>query len=229
MIKQISCVYMIKNTKNGMVYIGQTIHFHRRVKEHLCSLRNNSAPNRLLQEHYNSMGESSFEFLILEEVKDTSQLLKLETKYINYFGGIECQGVYNCCDLSGHNISYRQHQSNAQKGVHTISVQGRQRISAANKGKTISEEQREKIRANAKMNPTYGMKGKFHTIESKYKMRVAKEGKYFGSDNPNYKYTPEIIDRLRCEYEECRNYAELSRRYNINSQTISRLIRLGHC
>lgn len=31
-------------------------------------------------------------------------------------------------------------------------------------------------------------KGKHHTEESKAKMRVAKEGKYEGENNPNYKY-----------------------------------------
>ena len=53
MREKICCVYKIKNLKNGKVYIGQSVHYLRRVTEHLVSLRNNEHCNKFLQEDYN--------------------------------------------------------------------------------------------------------------------------------------------------------------------------------
>lgn len=224
---KITCVYKIENTNNGMIYIGQTVNYKHRICEHKYAFIHNQHHNKLMQKHYDEMGFGCFEFSILEEC-DKCDLLELETKYINLYGGIECESLYNECDLGGHNKLYRNNQSKAQTGVHTISQKGRLRISKANKGKVISEEQKAKIRDNAKVNDNYGMKNKKHSEEAKIKMRNAKIGMFEGSNNPNYKYTPEFIEILKQEYNICTNYAEVGRKHNMSGTTVSSLIRFGH-
>lgn len=154
MKNKIICVYKIENLNNNMIYIGQTVNYERRICEHMYAFRHNTHSNRLMQKHYNEMGEGCFKFSILENC-DRKNLLTLETYYINLYGGIECANVYNECDLSGHSKSFKSRQAEAQFGVHTISLEGRLRISKANKGKVISEEQKIKIRENARVNDNY--------------------------------------------------------------------------
>lgn len=222
------CVYKIQNVKNGKLYVGQTKNFKQRVSEHKYCLKNNIHSNPDLQQDYNMYGLAVFKFEILENCEEID-LLKLETKYIRLYGGIENNMLYNRCDIDSHNKLYKTNQAKAQSGVHTISNYGKQQISVANKGKVISEQQKEKIRQTAKLNPNYGMKGKKHSEYSKQLMSIQKRGKYTGSANSNYKYTESFKQQLRDEYDICKNYAQLGRKYNINSSIVSNLIKYNHC
>lgn len=219
-------VYKIVNNVTNKVYVGQTINYKGRIVRHKSDLKCNRHSNPELQQDYNKYGLHSFKFELLERCSK-NKLLEQETYWINYYGGKESECLYNKCDLFGHNKSYKYNQSMAQKGIHTISELGKLKISQANKGKIISEEQRQKIKQAAKSNPNYGMKNKKHSQHSKKLMSEKKKGKYLGSSNPNYKYTPEFIETLRKEYQVTPCYAVLARKYNINSTTISRLIRYG--
>lgn len=225
-MEKIVGVYRIVNNVTNKMYIGQTVNFRRRVTEHKCDLKYNRHSNPELQRDYNKYGLNSFKFELLEGCSKT-KLLECETYWINYYGGKESEYLYNKCDLSGHNKDYKHNQSIAQKGIHTISETGRLRISQANRGKIISEEQKQKIRQAAKSNPDYGMRNKKHSQYSKELMSKKKKGKYLGSNNPNYRYTPEFIEILRQEYQITCCYVTLARKYNINSTTVSRLIRYG--
>jgi hypothetical protein len=62
--------------------------------------------------------------------------------------------------------------SNAKMG-HFVSKETCKKISLANKGKPITKEHRDKIIANSKINPNFGMKNKHHSPESKKKMSIA--------------------------------------------------------
>ncbi len=53
-----------------------------------------------------------------------------------------------------------------------------------NKGIPHSEEHKQKLRDNAKINPNYGMKGKKHSEETKLKISKSRKGKRCGDDNP---------------------------------------------
>ena len=221
-------IYKITNLINNKVYIGQTKNYRSRFSEHKHELLHHKHHNSKLQEDFNRFGLTNLKFEIIEECSTKEQALERETYWINYYGGIESDNTYNKCDLSGNNKEYKHNQSIAQLGIHTISDAGKLRISKAHKGTKISELQKIKIRNSAAKNPNFGMRNKHHTEETKQKMRKAKQGMYLGENNPNYKYTPEFIEILRNEYNVCHNYNELSRKYNINSNTISKLIRLGH-
>jgi len=63
-------IYKIANKETGKIYIGETIDFTRRVRDHKKRLKSQSHANHLLQETFNSGGQDFdeiFEFEILEE------------------------------------------------------------------------------------------------------------------------------------------------------------------
>lgn len=55
-------IYKITNTKNGKVYIGQSVDLTSRINNHKRDLRRNKHVNSLLQKDYNKFGEDAFTF-----------------------------------------------------------------------------------------------------------------------------------------------------------------------
>ena len=222
-------IYKIECLANNKIYIGQTKRdFKNRINEHKYDLKHNRHPNKDIQNDFNTFGMNKFRFSVLKECNN-NDLIDFETEYIDFYGGIDNNTVYNKCNKYRHNDDYRKNQSNAQIGVSYISDIGRKSISRAHKGKRLSKEHIQKIIDNAKDNPDYGMRGKKHSESSKIKMSNAKKGIYDGAKNPNYKYTPDFINQLRVEYDKCHNYREVARQFNMNSAVVSALIRFGKC
>lgn len=79
-------IYGIKNNKNNLYYIGQTINKETRKFRHFSDLENNVHPNRHLQNSYNKNGKDSFEFVLLEEVEDYSAIKEREDFWIEKIG-----------------------------------------------------------------------------------------------------------------------------------------------
>lgn len=75
------CIYKIENITTGEFYIGGTMDFQRRRNNHLCSLRNNKHSTSKLQKSFNTHGESSFAFSIIEECEN--DLVEREQHYLN--------------------------------------------------------------------------------------------------------------------------------------------------
>jgi len=59
-------VYKIENKINGFIYIGSTINYIKRIKEHVFYLRRNKHCSKKLQEDFNKFGIDAFDFSILE-------------------------------------------------------------------------------------------------------------------------------------------------------------------
>lgn len=72
--------------------------------------------------------------------------------------------------------------SEANRGKHRSEAE-KQNLREHRLGKKHTINQLEKLKLNAKFNPNYGMKGKYHKIESKQKMSLARINKYTGKDN----------------------------------------------
>lgn len=79
-----SGIYCIKNVLNNKKYIGSTLNFRFRLRNHFYELRKNKHGNIHLQNAFNKYGIKFFKFMILEEcepIKDT--LLFIEQKYLD--------------------------------------------------------------------------------------------------------------------------------------------------
>lgn len=197
---KISCIYKLENIKNGKIYIGQTSNFSKRKYYHKKAIKSKNHENPLINKDLQFYNLEDFQITILEFCEDNKSIrLERETYWINHYGGIESDNLYNFKDTNGFNKDLLTHMSIGRKGIPAWN-KGKSNIYA--KGKKLSEETKQKMRLNHR--------------------------DYSGSNNPNYKYTPEFIEILRNEYNVCHNYSELSRKYNINSGTISRLLKFGH-
>lgn len=91
---KVSGIYIILNTKNGKVYIGQTGNFNVRKAMHFSQLRNQRHCNFKLQSAFNKYGESNFNFEILQEGIPPHEIDDAEINYIREFNSFE-RG-YNC-------------------------------------------------------------------------------------------------------------------------------------
>jgi group I intron endonuclease len=68
-------IYAVRNTVNGKSYIGSTNDLYYRKALHLSQLRRGVHHSVILQRAFNKYGERSFDFIVLEHVKDYSQIL----------------------------------------------------------------------------------------------------------------------------------------------------------
>ena len=64
MTEKIIGIYIIKNLKNGKVYVGQSRDIYRRWKEHKNELNKNKHCNVKLQNAWNKYGSDAFSFII---------------------------------------------------------------------------------------------------------------------------------------------------------------------
>lgn len=189
-----SVVYAIKNNENSKMYIGSTVDFPKRKREHLNSLRNNKHHSIHLQKSWNKYGENAFVFIILEEVKDVNALRIIEREWIDKVNSLKSN--------FGYNVSESTLNFSASGENHPLFRKDRNKLGHVNywKGKTIPEHIRLKMRkprseeakqnmsinhadVNGENNPMYGKK---FTEEHKKKISKSLIGKMVGSKNPMY-------------------------------------------
>lgn len=92
MREKIPCIYKIQNIENGNCYIGSTIDFYRRIKEHRTHLETNKHHSTILQNSWNKYGEYCFVFEILEIVKEVDRIAEIEQTYLD-----EDKPYFNVC------------------------------------------------------------------------------------------------------------------------------------
>lgn len=76
-------VYQIKNTINNKCYVGSTVNKKRRWYEHRYFLQKGTHFNKHLQSAYNKYGKENLIFLVLEEVKEQTNLVQREKFWID--------------------------------------------------------------------------------------------------------------------------------------------------
>lgn len=91
-------IYMIENTKNGKVYIGQTKKLNRRKNYHFRELKRENHRNPYLQRSFNSYGREAFRFVVLENCDDSDNLTDKEQKWIDRFDSLNKEKGYNLSD-----------------------------------------------------------------------------------------------------------------------------------
>ena len=72
-----SGIYLILNTANGCVYVGQSITMSQRLSQHISSLVTKRHYNKKLQQDWTELGIDSFVCGILESVQPIGELLEM--------------------------------------------------------------------------------------------------------------------------------------------------------
>jgi group I intron endonuclease len=197
-------IYKIECLVNNKIYIGQTNNIKRRFLEHKRLLRNNEHSNHILQTDYNKYTLSNFKFQLIEACNDNLAQMK-EDHWIDYFGGIESENVYN----------YQNNKTNNKE----MSL----KISKANKGILLGTK-----------NPMYNKHTNNwnHKCYNETKHKISKSkcthfSKYKTLAQNNLKYSEEFINQLRDLRAKGFTNAELSNKFNIARSIISNLILYG--
>lgn len=159
-------IYLIRNIENNKVYVGSTgstMGFQKRWSKHICRLNNNNHANEHLQRSWNRYGEESFEFMIIEECKD-SILIQREQVWMDYYNSRNKNNGYNLKEAGTH-------------GKH--SEETKKKISLSHRGSKHTEITKKKMRMNhadfsGKNNPNYG---KHPSKATRLKLSLWQKGK----------------------------------------------------
>ena len=192
-----SGIYKILNLINGKFYIGSAIRLNKRFERHRWELDSNRHSNQILQRAYLKYGADVFEFHIVEVIENPTKKL-LEEREQFYIDTLKPE--YNILPNAGTHLGSKR------------SEEAKARMSAAQKGRVLSEKALENSRkASAKrrgrklpqshiVNAINGRKDHSHSEKTKKKMSLAQKAK---SSWPH-----ELGSRCNCyECKERRNSA----------------------
>lgn len=220
---KLGCVYLIKCLSNNKVYVGQTIDIKRRKWEHTHELELNIHRNHYLQEDYNKYGSCNFIFNVVEDNITLSRRRELETYYINLYGGIESDTVYNFQDNITENAEMRKLVSENQKGK-KIKQESIDKMRRSLTGRKLSEEHKQHIKDSCVK--FIGDKNPAKRSEVRQKISQKVSGKGNGMYGKR-KYTDELINQLKEEYNITKTYISVARKFGINSYVAANLIKFG--
>jgi group I intron endonuclease len=97
-------IYLIRNLKNGKVYVGSAVDIKRRRGLHLNRLDHGNHENAHLQNAWNKYGPEAFEWKILLEC-DVDDLLYYEQKaFVIYKISVGWENMYNICPTAGNRL-----------------------------------------------------------------------------------------------------------------------------
>lgn len=201
---RISCIYKITNKANGKVYIGQTINYKKRSKEHFSTLRKGVHRNQYLQFSFDKYGEDNFAIEILE-VCPHEKLDELEIHYMNEYDSLNKSVGYNM--LTGGN----------ERRV--IPEEVRKKIGLAHKGRKNTLEHNKNI--------SIGRKGIVLPMEAIIKMKNTKKEKkiQWGEDNPNSVLSNKQVESLILDMLDGLTVEDVMDKYNCSRQTVYGIMR----
>lgn len=159
-------IYALVNMRNGKQYVGSTLDLRRRVKKHFHQLRTGTHWNTPLMNAFVRDGEGAFRVDVLALVGAAEDMTAAEQWFIDRERAADRKHGYNLSPTAG-------------RPTHTAET--RARISAAQKGRKLSEAHKAAIRAycdtpDAKAHLARlqeARKGAKHTPEAREKIRQA--------------------------------------------------------
>ena len=212
MEKDISGIYLIKNTANGKTYVGSSIGVRERWRQHTKFLKRGDHHCKKLQAAWNEHDADVFEFSILEEVEDPTRerLLAVEQRYMDAF-----LPAYNTTLVAGSQpgirhmeesrakmrVAWKKHwdgtEAFAQREIKRIaalkSPEVVAKLSASRKGIKRSAETKAAMSAAAMGNTRgKGNLGHKHSAETIKNIKAGRKGKGVGRV-----YSPEDLERMK--------------------------------
>ena len=170
-----SGIYRIYNIVSGKTYVGSAKCLNKRKNTHFTQLSKGIHHNSYLQNSYNKYGLGEFKYEVLEYCSLDS-LIEREQYWIDFYG---LENLYNICPKA-----YSRLNS-------PVSLETREKISKANKGRIKSEEEKLKLsKANL---------GKKMSEETKEKLRQINQGKTY-SEETKEKHRLKAIENNSTQY-----------------------------
>lgn len=165
-------IYIIANDKSGKAYIGSTMDFRKRWRNHRSCLCQGVHGNPHLQAAWNKYGEATFEFGVLEYLDNPEELHLAEQFWMDIYRE-EGKELYNFGSAARHPMLGMHHTEETKhrlsEASKSCSEETRQRISKTLRGRRLSEETKRKI--------SKSQAGRKHTKETKRKIGRASKGK----------------------------------------------------
>ena len=202
------CIYKITNLMNGKCYIGKTVDYIKRMKEHFRYAINGDQPQKYFYNAIRKYGKHNFKCEILGFCNSEEELNESEIEVIWFFKSYGSDGE-NYDTVYGYNMTIG---GEGKKG-HVPTIETRKKIGyasrnrtpetlekmrLANIGKKYSDEVNAKKGLPGELNPFYG---KHHTQESIDKANKTKEerGDFLPENNPFYgkEHTDETKEKIR--------------------------------
>lgn len=234
-----SGIYIIRNTVNGKVYIGQSRRISNREYSHFHALEKGTHYNKHLQRSYNTYGRDAFVFEVIEWC-DVSELDEREKYYIKEYDSMNINKGYN--NEGGGNVGKEvsERMREAKRGANNPMY-----------GKKPSKETIEKLRKSARGHNTklteeqvYQLKEDLvngipqKEVADKYGLTVAAVGKIQMCKNWQYVHS-DINNDLIFFHEDERIYkhrmiraleatgisrSEIARRVGVDIGTVLRVL-----
>jgi group I intron endonuclease len=110
MKRKVAGIYWIKNLINGKIYVGSTICFKKRFREHKKYLKEKAHKNLHLQNAWNKYGEENFIFEVLEKLENNDELIKREQFFID-----KLNPEYNICKIAGNCLGVKRTEETKNK------------------------------------------------------------------------------------------------------------------
>lgn len=199
----ISGIYKIKNKVNNKVYIGQSINLNTRYAQHLRQLILGCHFNSYFQHSFNKYGKDNFIYEIIEYAEDLSLLNSKEGFWVEYYGGINSDLIYNSRDpLTGACSDYVKRRFKDMSGENNPNYgnkwtdEQKENSSKARKGISLEERIGKEKADLTKEKMRKSQTGRAHPEEVKEKIRQANIGeknpafgrgdRQLGENNPMY-------------------------------------------
>jgi group I intron endonuclease len=182
-------IYKITNKINSKFYIGSTINFDRRIKDHFRRLKNNNHHSIKLQNSYNKYGEENFIVEILEYVSDINNLISSEQKWMDSEN--PTLNVTLIAGLNSHIGLKRSDEtrlkiSESLKGK-SPTIETRNKIRETLTGRKLTEEHKENIKSGKENSETFLTSLKSTERIEKIKETRIKNGGYIITDDMKIK------------------------------------------
>ena len=103
-------IYQILNTQNNKRYVGSSVNFDKRIRQHKIDLKRKKHANRHLQDSWNKYGEEAFSFTALEVVTNPEDLLSREQFWID-----TSNPEYNIDKVAGSSLGVKRSPETIEK------------------------------------------------------------------------------------------------------------------
>ena len=138
MKRNVSGIYIIKNTINDKVYIGSAVCIKQRFIGHKNQFKKQRHNDRF-QNFVNKYGLDTLVFEIIEYVNDIDRLIKREQYWIDYYQSYKSKKGFNICKTAGSTLGLKMPKS------HKESCINRMQGNKYREGKKWSEKEKEEI------------------------------------------------------------------------------------